>query len=169
MLKYLLDTLLSKVTTAVCKQCKTLCNLPPSTVLWYFSYIGSKYDLLHVWIIFCLLHEGCRSGMVSCTVWLSHLIKCLEVLSHDRIRLLSHFLQTFLSLFFFSPSCMYQLETGPHAPVYQLLNLFAYGTYSDYKGKQKNLKKSFDLAGSALSDSGKVLTQVCPAQHCSEY
>lgn len=27
-----------------------------------------------------------------------------------------------------------QLENGPHAPVYQLLNLFAYGTYCDYKG-----------------------------------
>jgi hypothetical protein len=27
-----------------------------------------------------------------------------------------------------------KLETGPHAPVYQLLNLFAYGTYCDYKG-----------------------------------
>ncbi|MBN3299687.1 CSN7A protein, partial [Amia calva] len=26
-----------------------------------------------------------------------------------------------------------ELESGPHAPVYQLLNLFAYGTYSDYK------------------------------------
>uniref|UniRef100_A0A672HI66 PCI domain-containing protein n=1 Tax=Salarias fasciatus TaxID=181472 RepID=A0A672HI66_SALFA len=27
-----------------------------------------------------------------------------------------------------------ELENGPHAPVYQLLNLFAYGTYCDYKG-----------------------------------
>jgi hypothetical protein len=30
--------------------------------------------------------------------------------------------------------CPPQLENGPHAPVYQLLNLFAYGTYCDYKG-----------------------------------
>lgn len=27
-----------------------------------------------------------------------------------------------------------QMENGPHAPMYQLLNLFAYGTYCDYKG-----------------------------------
>lgn len=40
------------------------------------------------------------------------------------------------SLFSLSPHCPRkpQLENGPHAPVYQLLNLFAYGTYCDYKG-----------------------------------
>lgn len=27
-----------------------------------------------------------------------------------------------------------QLATGSHAPVFQLLNVFAYGTYKDYKG-----------------------------------
>nr|XP_033959025.1 COP9 signalosome complex subunit 7a [Pseudochaenichthys georgianus] len=27
-----------------------------------------------------------------------------------------------------------EMENGPHAPMYQLLNLFAYGTYCDYKG-----------------------------------
>uniref|UniRef100_A0AAR2LA95 PCI domain-containing protein n=1 Tax=Pygocentrus nattereri TaxID=42514 RepID=A0AAR2LA95_PYGNA len=32
-----------------------------------------------------------------------------------------------------------ELETGPHAPVYQLLNLFAYGTYSDYKERAASL------------------------------
>lgn len=31
-----------------------------------------------------------------------------------------------------------KLEASPHAPVYQLLNLFAYGTYSDYKGNHDN-------------------------------
>lgn len=34
----------------------------------------------------------------------------------------------------FSVVPLTQLENGPHAPVYQLLNLFAYGTYCDYKG-----------------------------------
>uniref|UniRef100_A0A8C2HGC5 PCI domain-containing protein n=1 Tax=Cyprinus carpio TaxID=7962 RepID=A0A8C2HGC5_CYPCA len=32
-----------------------------------------------------------------------------------------------------------ELETGPHAPVYQLLNLFAYGTYCDYKERAASL------------------------------
>uniref|UniRef100_A0A673W0M6 COP9 constitutive photomorphogenic homolog subunit 7A n=1 Tax=Salmo trutta TaxID=8032 RepID=A0A673W0M6_SALTR len=32
-----------------------------------------------------------------------------------------------------------KLETGPHAPVYQLLNLFAYGTYCDYKERAASL------------------------------
>lgn len=83
-----------------------------------------------------------------------------EVLSHYSIHCLFHFLQTFLSLFFFSPSSLYQLETGPHAPVYQLLNLFAYGTYSDYKGKQKNeeKKRSFDSVSSAPSGSHTSLS-----------
>uniref|UniRef100_A0A8C4E1K0 PCI domain-containing protein n=1 Tax=Dicentrarchus labrax TaxID=13489 RepID=A0A8C4E1K0_DICLA len=32
-----------------------------------------------------------------------------------------------------------ELENGPHAPVYQLLNLFAYGTYCDYKERAASL------------------------------
>ncbi|XP_070299936.1 COP9 signalosome complex subunit 7a [Salvelinus sp. IW2-2015] len=32
-----------------------------------------------------------------------------------------------------------ELETGPHAPVFQLLNLFAYGTYCDYKERAASL------------------------------
>ncbi|XP_006642463.1 COP9 signalosome complex subunit 7a [Lepisosteus oculatus] len=32
-----------------------------------------------------------------------------------------------------------ELESGPHAPVYQLLNLFAYGTYCDYKENAASL------------------------------
>uniref|UniRef100_A0A3B5ARK0 COP9 signalosome subunit 7A n=1 Tax=Stegastes partitus TaxID=144197 RepID=A0A3B5ARK0_9TELE len=32
-----------------------------------------------------------------------------------------------------------ELENGPHAPVYQLLNLFAYGTYCDYKASLPEL------------------------------
>lgn len=66
------------------------------------------------------------------------------------------YLSVFLPL-----SCLDQLETGPHAPVYQLLNLFAYGTYSDYKGKHKNAKKK-KVVSSAPSACGKLLAQVCP-------
>ncbi|XP_036071993.1 COP9 signalosome complex subunit 7a isoform X1 [Oryzias melastigma] len=32
-----------------------------------------------------------------------------------------------------------ELENGPHAPVYHLLNLFAYGTYCDYKERAASL------------------------------
>ncbi|XP_028665748.1 COP9 signalosome complex subunit 7a [Erpetoichthys calabaricus] len=32
-----------------------------------------------------------------------------------------------------------ELESGPHAPVYQLLNLFAYGTYCDYRENASSL------------------------------
>uniref|UniRef100_A0A3B3C4I0 COP9 signalosome subunit 7B n=1 Tax=Oryzias melastigma TaxID=30732 RepID=A0A3B3C4I0_ORYME len=32
-----------------------------------------------------------------------------------------------------------KLENGPHAPVYHLLNLFAYGTYCDYKERAASL------------------------------
>ncbi|KAL7394298.1 hypothetical protein ABVT39_023752 [Epinephelus coioides] len=32
-----------------------------------------------------------------------------------------------------------ELENGPHAPMYQLLNLFAYGTYCDYKERAASL------------------------------
>ena len=29
---------------------------------------------------------------------------------------------------------VFQLDSGPHSSYYNLLNLFAYGTYNDYKG-----------------------------------
>ncbi|XP_061919831.1 COP9 signalosome complex subunit 7a isoform X2 [Entelurus aequoreus] len=32
-----------------------------------------------------------------------------------------------------------ELENSPHAPMYQLLNLFAYGTYCDYKEREASL------------------------------
>ncbi|XP_034001650.1 COP9 signalosome complex subunit 7a, partial [Trematomus bernacchii] len=32
-----------------------------------------------------------------------------------------------------------EMENGPHAPMYQLLNLFAYGTYCDYKERAASL------------------------------
>ncbi|KAG7216966.1 hypothetical protein INR49_001620 [Caranx melampygus] len=44
-----------------------------------------------------------------------------------------------------------ELENGPHAPVYQLLNLFAYGTYCDYKVLQwqHNVNKESSLSSRA--------------------
>lgn len=66
--------------------------------------------------------------MKMCVDWLVQFIPCVPITSA----------MSFLPLIL--PP---QLENGPHAPVFQLLNLFAYGTYCDYKGTrwQQSLNK----------------------------
>lgn len=79
-----------------------------------------------------------RSFVVFLSFLLTH--RKTSALSMDKMPLHSSYVESLITYnilphhFLFHLLSKPQLENGPHAPVYQLLNLFAYGTYCDYKG-----------------------------------
>lgn len=90
-----------------------MCECIPSiqVFMWSLTFSESQQDLSSELLIVQ------RQNAVAQFIWRLSLLLC----SATSFSLSSHV------------PCK-QLENGPHAPMYQLLNLFAYGTYCDYKG-----------------------------------
>lgn len=90
-----------------------------------------------------------------------------EVLSHYSIHCLFHFLQTFLSLFFFPPlPCTSWRQVLMLPSISSSISLLMEPTLTT-KVSRKTKKKKEALTLSVLLC--QVLTQVCPAHRCPEY